>query len=112
MGPAIFKHKKGETLYAVRCIPLGGYVKLEGEDEESESERSLNNLPHWKKAVVLFAGSFMNLLLGLVVSIILVIRTAFVIRTALVIRAVLVVIVIVIIGIELWYYAFLLLFAF
>ena len=33
MGPAIFKKKCGETLYSLRCIPIGGYCAMEGEDE-------------------------------------------------------------------------------
>ena len=36
MGPAIFKKKKGDTNYAVRILPIGGYVIMEGEDEDSE----------------------------------------------------------------------------
>ena len=43
MGPAIFKKQKGETLYALRAIPIGGYCAMEGEDEESEDERAFNN---------------------------------------------------------------------
>ena len=35
MGPAIFKRQKGETLYALRCLPIGGYCAMEGEDEET-----------------------------------------------------------------------------
>ena len=31
MGPAIWKRQKGETLYAIRAIPFGGYCKMEGE---------------------------------------------------------------------------------
>ena len=30
MGPAIFKKKKGETLYTIRCIPIGGFCAMEG----------------------------------------------------------------------------------
>ena len=37
MGPAIFKKKKGDTNYAVRILPIGGYVSMEGEDEDSEA---------------------------------------------------------------------------
>ena len=33
MGPAIWKKQKGETLYAVRCLPIGGYCAMAGEDE-------------------------------------------------------------------------------
>ena len=36
MGPAIVKKQRGETLYALRCIPVGGYCAMEGEDEDSE----------------------------------------------------------------------------
>ena len=34
MGPAIWKKQVGETLYAIRCIPIGGYCAMEGEDGE------------------------------------------------------------------------------
>ena len=37
MGPAIFKKKKGETQYSLRLLPIGGYVSMEGEDEDSEN---------------------------------------------------------------------------
>ena len=34
MGPAIFKKQVGETLYSIRCIPIGGYCAMEGEDKD------------------------------------------------------------------------------
>ena len=40
MGPAIFKFRKGETKYSLRLLPIGGYVSMEGEDEESDSDRA------------------------------------------------------------------------
>ena len=40
MGPAIWKKQKGETLYSIRCIPIGGYCAMEGEDADTESPRS------------------------------------------------------------------------
>lgn len=64
MGPAIFKKQKGEVLYSVRALPVGGYVKMEGEDGESDDERSFGKLPALKKIVVLFAGAFMNFVSG------------------------------------------------
>ena len=70
MGPAIFRKQKGETLYAVRLLPIGGYCAMEGEDEDSEDERAFNNKPAWKRACVLAAGSFMNLLTCVVLLII------------------------------------------
>lgn len=61
MGPAIFKKQKGETLYALRIFPIGGYCAMEGEDEDSDEPRAFNNQPAWQRACVLAAGSFMNL---------------------------------------------------
>ncbi len=71
MGPAILKKQRGETLYAVRAFPIGGYVKLEGEDGDGISERSFSNKPAWARFMVLFAGALMNIIIGIVVSIIL-----------------------------------------
>ena len=62
MGPAIFKKQKGETLYAVRILPIGGYCAMEGEDEDSDEPRAFNNQPAWQRACVLAAGSLMTLL--------------------------------------------------
>lgn len=63
MGPALFKKQKGETLYALRAVPVGGYCAMEGEDEESQDERAFNNKPAWKKAIIVVAGAAMNLVL-------------------------------------------------
>lgn len=63
MGPAIYRKQKGETLYALRLIPIGGYCSLEGEDEESDDERAFNNKSPWQKILVLTAGALMNVLL-------------------------------------------------
>lgn len=70
MGPAFFKRQKGDTLYSLRVLPIGGYCALEGEDEDSEDERAFNNRPAWQRACVLAAGSFMNLLTAVVLLII------------------------------------------
>lgn len=70
MGSAIFKKQKGETLYAVRLFPIGGFCAMEGEDEDSEDDRAFNNKPAWQRALVLTAGSFMNLLTAVVLMII------------------------------------------
>ena len=70
MGPAFFKKQKGETLYALRAFPIGGYCAMEGEDEDSEDPRAFNNQPAWQRALVLAAVSFMNLLTCVVLLII------------------------------------------
>ena len=70
MGPAIVKKQKGETLYSLRCLPIGGYCAMEGEDEDTGDPRSFTIQPGWKKFIILVAGSFMNFLLGLVIVLI------------------------------------------
>ena len=66
MGPKIFGLTKGETLYAVRALPFGGYVKMEGEEEASNHERSFNNKPAWQRLLVVVTGALMNLLFGFI----------------------------------------------
>lgn len=70
MGPAIFKKKKGETLYSIRCIPIGGYCAMEGEDEDTDNPRSFQKAAWWKRLIILVAGSFMNLVIGLLMLLI------------------------------------------
>lgn len=64
MGPAIFKKKIGETTYSLRCIPIGGYCAMEGEDEDTENPRSFQKAAWWKRLCVLLAGAFMNFVTG------------------------------------------------
>lgn len=70
MGPAIFKKKKGETLYALRIFPIGGYCAMEGEDDSSDDSRALCKKPVWRRIIIVVAGVVMNLVLGLVILII------------------------------------------
>lgn len=70
MGPAIFKKQKGETLYSLRCLPIGGYCAMEGEDEDTGDPRSFTTQPGWKRFIILVAGSFMNFLLGFLIVLI------------------------------------------
>ncbi len=70
MGPKLFGFKKGETLYSVRAFPIGGFCAMAGEDEESDDPRAFTNQGFWKKFVILCAGSFMNLVLGIVLILI------------------------------------------
>ncbi len=66
MGPALLKKRKGDTLYALRLFPIGGYVSMEGEDEDSSDSNAFNNKKVWQRFLILAAGAFMNLLLGLI----------------------------------------------
>lgn len=74
MGPKLFGFKKGETLYSLRLLPIGGYCKMEGEDEESDSPRAFGNAKVWQKMLIVVAGAVMNVLLGLVLMCILVVQ--------------------------------------
>ena len=64
MGPHIGGFKRGGTEYSLRVLPLGGYVKLEGEDGDSEDKNAFCNKPRLTRLVVLAAGAFMNFVLG------------------------------------------------
>lgn len=67
MGPAIVKWKRGETQYSIRCIPIGGYCAMEGEDKDTENPRSFQKAAWWKRLIILIAGSFMNFLIGVLI---------------------------------------------
>ena len=71
MGPAIFKKKIGETTYSLRCIPIGGYCAMEGEEEDSDNPRALNNQGFFQKLVIYAAGAVMNFITGLLIVMVL-----------------------------------------
>ena len=63
-GPQLLGVRRGGTLYALRAIPLGGFVKLAGMDGSREAgPRSFNAHPLWQRFIVIVAGSVFNLLL-------------------------------------------------
>jgi regulator of sigma E protease len=68
--PKLFGIKKGETEYTFNLLPIGGFVKIFGEDPNEENtsgpdaSRSFINKPKWQQALVLFAGIFANFLLA------------------------------------------------
>jgi regulator of sigma E protease len=71
-GPKLFKRKIGETEYAVSAFPLGGYVKMVGEDPEDEVNavdihKSFAHQPLAKRAAIVAAGPVSNLLLAVVI---------------------------------------------
>ena len=75
MGPKLFSFGKKETAYSVRLLPVGGYVRLEGEDNDSAEEGALCNKKPWQKFVVLAAGGFMNFVLGFAIFVFLAANT-------------------------------------
>lgn len=68
--PRLFGIKRGETEYTFNLLPIGGFVKIFGEDPNEENmngpdrERSFVHKAKWKQAIVLFAGVFANFLLA------------------------------------------------
>lgn len=62
MGPAITQSQKGETLYSLRAIPLGGYCAMEGEDEDSADPRGFDQAKPWQRFLTILAGPVMNIL--------------------------------------------------
>lgn len=70
MGPVILKKQGKETLYSLRALPIGGYVKMEGEDEDSEDPRSFSNKKPLPRLIILAAGAIMNFILAYVLLVI------------------------------------------
>ena len=70
MGPAIWKKQKGETLYSIRTIPIGGYCAMEGEDADTDNPRSFQKAAWWKRLIILVAGSGMNFIAGVLIMVI------------------------------------------
>lgn len=71
-GPTIWKSKKTQIQYSIRAIPLGGYCKFEGEDENSEDPGAFNKQPVWKRILVVAAGGVSNIILGFLLFLIIV----------------------------------------
>ena len=74
MGPKIFgwTSKKTEIKYTIRALPIGGYVSMVGEDEESDREDAFGKRSVWKRILIVIAGPAMNLLLGFLAMLVLV----------------------------------------
>ncbi len=76
MGPVIFKVKKGETQYALRLLPIGGFVSMEGEDPTAEEVDAINasgdsraffKKKVWQRILIVTAGAAMNIILGFII---------------------------------------------
>ena len=69
-GPKLLKTKRGKTEYALSLVPLGGYVALVGENDDSElpegftQEESFSHRPAWQRLLVVLAGPLANVLLA------------------------------------------------
>ena len=77
MGPTIWKKKKGETLYSIKLLPIGGACVFDGmdpiaEEKEGYDEHSFLNAPVWRRIATLFAGPFANFIIAYLLAVILV----------------------------------------
>lgn len=67
MGPKIIGYKKGDTEYVISALPLGGYVKMAGENPDEESTGAPDEFQSktpWQRAKIALAGASMNLVLA------------------------------------------------
>ena len=70
--PRLMSKRKNGVLYSLNALPLGGYVKIKGEDgEHAEDQDSFAAKPVWKRALVLAAGVSMNIIAGWLLLVIL-----------------------------------------
>lgn len=69
-GPKLFSWRGKETLYSIRAIPLGGFCKFVGEDDENPAPNAMNNMPVWKRFLTVAAGPAMNLLFAYLMGVI------------------------------------------
>src|ERR1700733_12385507 len=70
-GPRLFSRKWGETEYCLSAVPLGGFVKIYGQDPEEvtndpepKPDRAFSHKPLWRKISVLFGGPLFNYFLA------------------------------------------------
>ena len=77
MGPKLWskRSRKSGIIYSLRAFPIGGFVSMAGEDEESEDENALNKKPVWQRMAITAAGAVMNLLIGFILMLIVVLCT-------------------------------------
>lgn len=77
MGPKLIskRSKKSGILYSVRAFPIGGFVSMVGEDEESDDVNALNRKPVWQRMVITVAGAAMNLIIGFILMTVVVITS-------------------------------------
>lgn len=77
-GPALLsKTKKNGEKFSIRLVPLGGYCAFDGEESESENEKSFMKQKPWKRLIVLFFGAFFNILSAVIFSFILLVSVGY-----------------------------------
>ncbi len=77
MGPTIWKKQKGETLYSIKLLPIGGACVFDGmdpveEEKEGYDEHSFLRAPVWRRIATLFGGPFANFIIAYILAVVLV----------------------------------------
>ncbi|RME08308.1 MAG: RIP metalloprotease RseP, partial [Aquificota bacterium] len=65
-GPVLFSKRVGDTEYRVSVLPLGGFVKLYGEEEQIQDPRAFSSKPNWQKILIAFGGPLFNFILAII----------------------------------------------
>lgn len=69
MGPKIFSKEKDNIVYSIRALPIGGFVAMEGESEDSNDPNAFGEKTILQRASILFAGPFFNIILTIILFI-------------------------------------------
>lgn len=70
MGPKIASFKKGDTVYCIKILPLGGSCMMAGEDEASDDINAFNNKSVWARMSVVLAGPIFNFILAFIMAVV------------------------------------------
>lgn len=72
-GPRLVSHtsKKTGIRYSLAALPLGGFVSMEGENEETHDPNALSSKPAWQRLIIMSAGAVVNLLTGFILMLVL-----------------------------------------
>ncbi len=78
MGKSIISKtsKKTGIMYSLRLLPIGGYVAMVGENEESDDPNALSKKPAWQRFIIVAAGATVNLIFGILLMLWLVALTS------------------------------------
>jgi len=72
LGPTVVGFQKGETFYSIKALPFGGACMMEGEDSDSDSDRSFQSKSVWRRISVVIAGPAFNFIMAFICSVILI----------------------------------------
>lgn len=73
MGPCLYQRRIGTTVWSLRVIPIGGFVRLAGMGEEKDNEQVLPGMdfmgkPAWRRFIVLASGSVTNIMVAILLT--------------------------------------------